>query len=237
VTNKAPFNNVQVREAMAYAVPYQQIIDNVYDGTAVRKSSGPLLTDWPGYDGAGLTNYTYNPTMAKSLLASAGFPNGVSFTLTVDSGAPDDVEAATQIQSYAAAAGFTVTINQLPSADFQTGVQQDTFQAYLFDNYAGTLTPSYELGVWTSPTGSNNEADWMDPTFYTDLAAALAVPNQLSATAGRLYEAAEQEMISQSPIIFIANIQEGVGLSKSLAGMAWRSDNNVDYYNLHWAKS
>ncbi|HEY0814753.1 MAG TPA: ABC transporter substrate-binding protein [Pseudonocardia sp.] len=232
VTNKAPFNNVAVRQAMAYAVPYSQIVDNVYRGLAKRNGPGFLLNDAPGYSNAGFPNYTYDPAKAKAMLAQAGFPDGVSFALAVSAAEPDMQEAAVQIQTAAKAAGFTVNINKMPAAQFAQQRVDHSSQSFILRDYAITLTPPYELLVYTGPGSTNNFADWQYPPFYDALAAGNKLPNALSPEAGKMWNAAEAIYLNQSPIVFIAQVQPSVLVSKSVAGYAWTSDNWIDYKNL-----
>jgi peptide/nickel transport system substrate-binding protein len=232
LTNKAPFNNEKVREAFAWAVPYQQIIDNVYHGLAVRQGSSFLLRTAPGYDGAGFTPFAYDTAKAKALLTGAGLPNGVSFTLTVSAAEPDMREAAVQIQTFAKKAGFNITINQVPAAAFGQGRTDKTFQAFILRDYAITMTPPYQLLVYTAKGGGNNLADWRNTSFYAAYDKGNAQPDALSPTAGKLWNAAEQIFINTAPIVFIAQIQPSVAMRSTVDGYAWRSDNWVDYSNL-----
>ncbi|MGE3622059.1 MAG: ABC transporter substrate-binding protein, partial [Acidimicrobiia bacterium] len=82
VTTHPPFDDMAVRQAFAYAVPYQQIVDDVYRGRAL-PAVGFLNPLAPGYTDEGLPRYEYDPDKAKEMLEEAGHPNGVSFTLTV----------------------------------------------------------------------------------------------------------------------------------------------------------
>ncbi|MEE3920494.1 ABC transporter substrate-binding protein [Micromonospora sp. BRA006-A] len=66
----APFNDVNVRKALAYAVPYEQIINNVYGGDA-RAAKSPVPLDMPGYDESGYP-FTYDLEKAKAAMAAAG---------------------------------------------------------------------------------------------------------------------------------------------------------------------
>jgi peptide/nickel transport system substrate-binding protein len=235
VTNKAPFDNSLVRQALAWAIPYQQIIDNVYHGLAVRHGPGFLRSDTPGYDGSGFTDFAFDPAKAKQLLAQAGFPSGVPFTLKVSAAEPDMREAAIQIQTFAKQAGFDVTIDQVPASAFGAGRTNKTFQAFILRDYAITLTPPYELLVYTAKGGGNNLADWRDDRFYAALDTGNAAADPLSADAGKLWNAAERYLINEAPIPFIAQIQPSVAMRSNVQGYAWRSDNFVDYYNLSFS--
>jgi len=229
VTNKAPFDDELVRRAFAYAVPYQQIIDNVYHGLAVRNGPSFLRTDHPGYDGSGFEQFTFDTAKAKELLAQAGHPDGVSFELSVSAAEPDMQEAAVQIQTFAKPAGFDVKIKQLPNSAFGKGRLDHSFQAFILKDYSITLTPSYELNVYTAPGGGNNLADWEPEEFYAAKAVGDALPDPYTPEAGKAWNAAEKIFINQVPIVMIAQIQPNVGMRDDVNGFAWRSDNFIDF--------
>ncbi len=75
-TKKKPFDNVYVRKALAYAIPYKQIFEKVYNGT-LKPLYGVIPKGMFGYTEEGLTKYTFNLTKAKELLAKAGYPKGL----------------------------------------------------------------------------------------------------------------------------------------------------------------
>ncbi|MDI6880305.1 MAG: ABC transporter substrate-binding protein [Desulfitobacteriaceae bacterium] len=77
---KAPFDKVQVRQALNYAINMQQIVDKVLNGYAVRPA-GPVLTTSPALN-KDLKLYPYDPEKAKQLLKDAGYPKG--FPLVID---------------------------------------------------------------------------------------------------------------------------------------------------------
>ena len=79
---KEPFNNVYVRKALAYAIPYEQIYLGAYNNTIVWLP-GVLPKGMMGFTDEGITKYTYNITKAKELLAKAGYPNGLNMEITM----------------------------------------------------------------------------------------------------------------------------------------------------------
>ena len=72
-TTTAPFDNVQVRQALNYAIDKQRIVQLLNGRATVANQVLPPLM--PGYDSS-YTGYDYNPDKARSLLTQAGFPNG-----------------------------------------------------------------------------------------------------------------------------------------------------------------
>lgn len=73
-TEKAPFDNVKVRQALNYAVDKNAIIDAVYRGAGVAAKNPLPPTIW-GYNNQ-ITDYEYNPEKAKALLKEVGLENG-----------------------------------------------------------------------------------------------------------------------------------------------------------------
>ena len=77
-TQKAPFNDVKVREAMAYAInkeAYIQVVMNGY-GSVATSMVGEAVQHYKGND-----PYSYDPEKAKELLKEAGYPDGFTTTL------------------------------------------------------------------------------------------------------------------------------------------------------------
>lgn len=115
-TTIAPFNDVRVRQAIAYALPYQDLIqDSLYGFASPLK--GILAAGTPTLDES-LWPYQTNLRKAKSLLAEAGRGSGVHTTLTFSESRANDANTATYIQSALQQIGINVALNQTSDADF-----------------------------------------------------------------------------------------------------------------------
>lgn len=73
-TTRPPLDNVKVRQALAHAIPYADIIKIGFINAATQ-SRGPVPQGQFGFSEKVL-QYDYNLDKAKKLLAEAGFPNG-----------------------------------------------------------------------------------------------------------------------------------------------------------------
>ncbi len=73
-TEKAPFTDKRVRQALNYAINKAAIIDAVFLG-AGKAAKNPIPPTIWSYNDA-VKDYPYDPEMAKKLLAEAGFANG-----------------------------------------------------------------------------------------------------------------------------------------------------------------
>jgi dipeptide transport system substrate-binding protein len=73
-TEKAPFTEVKVRQALSMAVNRDAIIEAVYQGAGAKAKNPIPPTIWSYNDKVEDTKY--DPEAARKLLADAGFPNG-----------------------------------------------------------------------------------------------------------------------------------------------------------------
>ena len=117
---KAPFDNLKVRQAIAYAIPYQKIMDVVMFGLATplygAKPGTPVQAVWP-------QSHHYNTDIAKAkqLLAEAGLANGFETTLSFDLGfGAVNEPIAILVQESLAQIGVKTTINKVPGANWRS---------------------------------------------------------------------------------------------------------------------
>jgi peptide/nickel transport system substrate-binding protein len=230
-TTMAPFDDVAVRRALARAVPYEQIVSDVYKGRA-EQLAGMLSPGAPGYDGDGLVPFRYDPAESRRILAEAGHTEPVAFTLTVNASVPDLQEAAVQIQTAARDAGFAITIEPVPSAAFNEGLAAKTFQASMGRDYAVVQSPPYELALFYTADSPINWPDWTDARFDTALATGNAAGDPLSVTAGRSWNAAQRRIQSDVPTIWMAYVQPLNAFRGDVGGYVFRTDNTIDYSQL-----
>lgn len=71
-----PWDDVRVRQAMAYAIDQKTILKTVLGGFGVLNVGVSPIE--PGYDKVDFQQYPYDPAKAKELLAAAGYPKGFS---------------------------------------------------------------------------------------------------------------------------------------------------------------
>lgn len=113
-TQKKPFDNVKVRQAVNYAINKKSIIKGILQGTGELANSPLPSTVW-GHN-AKLKNYDYDPEKAKKLLAEAGYKDGFKVTYWVPesgSGMQQPQAMAAAIQSDLAKVGIQVKIQTI----------------------------------------------------------------------------------------------------------------------------
>jgi len=120
----APFDNDDVRKALAMAIDKQRIVDQYYpSGSKVAEQFVPKELD-PGFSttGDGANWYPYDPAGAKALLAQAGYPDGFDIKLSyrdvVRTYLPNANTVGQEIQSQLAEVGINVTLDKQESGPF-----------------------------------------------------------------------------------------------------------------------
>lgn len=97
---KGPTADIKVREALIRALDTKELVKGVYQYGEAQPASLPLPPGSWGYDKTLEADVpTYDPAVAKELLAEAGFPNGFKTKLYI-SNTPARVRMATIVQQY-----------------------------------------------------------------------------------------------------------------------------------------
>lgn len=127
---KAPFDNPKVRQAVAYAIPYQKIIDAVLFGLANpmfgASADKPTEVAWPQPH-----KFNTDIAKAKALLAEAGYPNGFETTISFDLGfAVVNEPLCVLVQESLGQIGIRTTINKIPGANWRTELNKKEMPLY-----------------------------------------------------------------------------------------------------------
>jgi peptide/nickel transport system substrate-binding protein len=142
-----PFDNLKVRQAVAYAIPYQKIMDAVLFGLAKpmygATADAPTQVAWPQPH-----KYNTDIAKAKALMAEAGFPNGFDTTLSFDLGfAGVNEPLCVLTQESLAQIGIRTTINKVPGANWRTELNKKTLPLYT-NVFSGWLDYPEYFYIW-----------------------------------------------------------------------------------------
>lgn len=119
-TTKPPFDNPKVRQAVAWALPYDKMHENALwgRGTKLYGGSGPITTAWPQP-----TAYRTDLAKARALMAEAGVAGGFETTLSIDlGGATVGEPMAILIQEALGQIGIKAQINKIPGATWRSAL-------------------------------------------------------------------------------------------------------------------
>ncbi len=159
-TAAAPFDNVEVRKALAYAVPYEQIIANVFNGDA-RPCHSPVPLDMPGYSDTGYP-YTYDLDKAKAALATAG-QSAITAELVFEADNDTQQRIAVQVQAEAAKAGIELTLTPLDPATLGERRTQKSIPLQLTSGQLWVNDVEYMLATSLVSGAALNHANYTNP--------------------------------------------------------------------------
>src|SRR5579875_1464641 len=106
-----PFKDARVRQAAAYAIRREDIVQAAFFGRGAPLGGMPIPPGTEFYD-AGLANvWNYDPDRAKSLLAQAGMPNGFTCTILATAQYGMHKTTAEVVQQHLAAIGIQAKLD------------------------------------------------------------------------------------------------------------------------------
>jgi peptide/nickel transport system substrate-binding protein len=231
---KPPFDNFKVRQAVAYAVPYQKIMDAVMFGEAKplfgAPSNTPSDTIWPSP-----TSYRTDVARARALLAEAGMADGFETTISLDAGQGTLSEPiAVLVQESLAALNIRTTIEKIPGSNWR-GEMLKKSMPFMINFFSGWLDyPEYFF--FFTYHGQNavfNTMGYKNPGLdqLIDTARSLAASGDRPA-----YEATVKKMITlgydQAPRIPLFQPYLSVASQKSIGGYVYWFHRQLDYRSL-----
>ena len=236
-----PFDNPKVRQAIAYAMPYQQIATVGYAGSAQRMD-GHFSRSLNGYTKTS-TQYVTDIPKAKQLLAEAGYPDGKGLEKFPDAFKLAFVAEresflgpiATVIQSGLKDVGIPVQLDPLPQTQMSDRriVKKDLPMALSDQEKPVGPDVGYATMLFfvsTAAGGVNNLANYSNPEV------------------DRLFGEAKVEMDSTKRLALLKEIQETLqkdlawiplvetktewAFSDKLSGVTWHPENSIHFIDL-----
>ena len=211
-----PFNDVNVRKAMNYAVDVNEIMDYVSDGSGSKVGTS-IYPNFGKYFDKDLTE-VYNPNLdtAKELMAKSAYPNGFDMTITVPSNYDQHVDTALVLKSQLSQIGINAEIKEV---DWETWLNDVYFgrkyDATVIGVDAANLSANALLSRFTSDASDNF-------TNYSNAAYDEAFKNAVSSaddeTATKYYKECAEILNSDAANVYIQDLPDFVALNKKFEG-------------------
>jgi len=176
--SKAPFDDKIVRQAFAYSIDRDAIVNKLFGGIGVTKAvnslNPPILKEFSNQDA--FAGYKLDKAKVDSLLTGDGWAKGsdgiyakggqkLAFELKTTSGNKRRELTAQILQQQLKDAGFEMTINEQKSSDlFGQQLPPGDFQVALYAQTATTLNPGLSTTQSSinipSPANNNSGTNW-----------------------------------------------------------------------------
>ncbi len=226
----APFDNLKVRQAIAYALPYQEMFE-----AALFKRGKALFGGKPGVPESmefpQPLGYSTDPVKARALLAEAGHPNGFETTFSFElSNATVGEPVSLLIQEALGKIGIKVTINKVPGGQLGTMLQKKEVPFFFEGSTAYLSDPDYFFRIFYNGPTRWNFGGYQNPEFIalvektrfeTDLATYMT-------DVKRMIQLAKEEV----PIILLWQPALDTGLQKSVDGYKYLFHRQLEFRTL-----
>ena len=255
----APWSTPLVRRAYQHIIPYDDIVNIVYQGKA-RREFGPIWE--PGgvpYAHPELFEPYYRTDTEESLrlLAEAGFGDGVSTELWYNETIPDQEEMCVLIRDTAAAGGWDITLVAKTTAAIQdaridpttvggSGAPPNLFkdqiivpdifyQTALIPPFVGRYcTPDSPIGGASCEVVFDDETETAIQMYEEGLSNALASGDWDSPEAIAGWEQALRQLADNAPMIYYLWFDPADIHDPRLTGWEYRMENATDYSRMTW---
>ena len=206
-----PFDNIKVREAMKAVVDRQAMIDTVLLGYGEPGADNPVPLGNPASYVSEAPKQDIDK--AKSLLAEAGHPDGLSFDLYTAEGVPGMVRMAQVYAEMAKPAGFDINVIVTPAESFWDDVW---LQKSIVTSAWSMRPPGEGLAVAYTQTAKWKETHWERPDYDALLLKANTTVDPAERT--KLYQQAGQLLASEGGLILPMFVHQVLALRKGCSG-------------------
>lgn len=222
-----PFEDVRVRQALSYAVPYDAIIDEVMHGLA-RPAKSIVAPGMPTSDQS-FWSYDTDLQKAKELLTAAGFPDGFNSSIDVLIGRAEDEQAATFIQGSFREIGVNVEIRKLAEAQYQQNRNEAKSPMQIVEFFSWVNDPMYHM-FWNmlSSNTFTNSSRYNNKKVDQLILEGLYEPDQ--AKRESLSKEAQKIIVEEAPWAFLYARDFFVPVAKNLHDYPLWPDQNPRLY-------
>ncbi len=236
--NIPPFDNEKLRQAIAYAIPYDDILQTGYFGQA-QKWDGTVPSSYEGFLKTS-TQYDTDLTKAAQLLSDAGFPNGQGLDpnlFQINYTAEREATLgpiATLIQANLQKIGINAALNPEPQAQFADDVFAKHNKGIFLDDQDKPDLPSGEYAVtpFMTTTGPGNYTKYSNPEVDALVAKML---DEDDASAQADLNKIQEILMAAPNWIPIAEYPTQWGTSDSISGTSFHPDDQLRWFDLKMA--
>ncbi|TVQ27778.1 MAG: glutathione ABC transporter substrate-binding protein [Spirochaetaceae bacterium] len=223
--NKAPFDDVRVRQAVSMAIDRQSMIDGIVEGAGVT-AIGTISERVFGFHPT-LSSLPFDPARARQLLADAGLSRGFTTTLWTNDN-PTRIAIAEIVQNNLAEVGITVNIEVLEWGAYLAQTAEGLHDMFILGWV--TVTADADYGMYALLHSSNHGAAGNRSFFASarvDELLDLGRREANLAARERLYHEAQEILVNEAPMLNLYHPKWMIALANGVTGYAHHPDNTM----------
>jgi peptide/nickel transport system substrate-binding protein len=233
---KKPFDQVKVRKAISYAIPYDTILANIWR-KAGRASKSPFIDAVMGYNPK-YFQYQYDPMLSRKLLSEANLGHGFITSMTVDYELVAELERTGEaIKKALFDVGIRVNVINLKENEFRKACFEHDFELLLDPH-----THQVPDGIYISwddygdeKWGIENHNQYFSNKVFILQQEAY---NTLSEKERIKYvHQLQQVILDDAPQVYLLNINGLVAANKSIRALEWDVNGRIFFQNAYNCKN
>ena len=223
--NKAPFDDVRVRQAVSMGINRQSMVDGIVEGAGVQ-AIGPISERVFGFHPT-LSSLPYDPARARQLLADAGLANGFTTTLWTNDN-PTRIAIAEIVQNNLAELNITVNIEVLEWGAYLAQTAEGLHDMFILGWV--TVTADADYGMYALLHSSNHGAAGNRSFFASPRVDELLDLGRREADLAvreRLYHEVQEILVNEAPMLNLYHPKWMIALADGVTGYAHHPDNTM----------
>lgn len=220
LTKVPPFDNVELRKALKFAINRQEIVEKILFGHGVVGNDNPIGPSYR-YHAADIEQNSYDPDKARHHMEKSGLGD-----ITIDLSASDAaysgaLDAAVLFQASAKAAGININVIREPNDGYWSDVWMK--KPWCASYWGGYSTEDTMFSTGFAPGAAWNDTQWDHPRFNELLVQARA----------ELDEGLRSEMYREMQVILR---DEGGNIVPMFANEVHARNENIAHGDLSWVR-
>ena len=224
-SNKAPFDDPRVRQAVSHAINVHTMIDGIVEGAGVR-AIGPISEAVVGFHPT-LEGLNYDPAAARALLAEAGLSDGFSTTLWTNDN-PTRVAIAEIVQNNLAEVGIDVSIEVLEWGAYLSQTAEGLHDMFILGWV--TVTGDADYGMYALLHSSNAGAAGNRSFFANARADELLDLGRRETDLNRrlaLYHEVQEILVGEAPMLNLYHPKWMIAVARGVENYNHHPDNSM----------
>jgi ABC-type transport system substrate-binding protein len=213
-----PFDNELVRQAIAYAIDKDRIVDNFYPAGSVVATHFTPCAIPGGCEGPAFPDY--DPDRARELLAEAGYADGfdtnMSYRDVVRGYLPEPGVVAQDIQAQLAEVGINIEIEVMESGAFLDAADSGDLEGFHMLGWGADYPDQTNFLDYHFGAGASPQFGAGFPDIHEALQEAASLTDQDARN--NLYATANELLVEHVPMVPIAHGGSGTAFKAEVAG-------------------
>ena len=221
-----PFDNIDVRRAMNFAFPQEQVLSTVFQNLA-SPLTGCMPDIYPGFNADYWEYGTQDLDQARELLEGAGYGDGFETVLAYDASQATQETTAILFQSALREIGVSLQLKKIPAATFYNNVSERKQPMIFYYDSPWCPDPGYSMNLYFHSKSFINYSNYENAR-VDELIDGAAQTGDMDARLAAMDEV-QQIVMREAPWVFGAFTNYSMARRSDVKGWTYYTSNNIRF--------